>query len=104
CTRLDAASGRIRRSTNPHQQDYKQHGRELQSSKIDTVESGRPWRSCCGMESIGVNPADIALIFAVDRPLDMLRTATNVSGDSMVALLMNRFSTAKANPPQIGDK
>ncbi|NGM72529.1 dicarboxylate/amino acid:cation symporter [Sphingobacterium sp. SGL-16] len=57
-----------------------------------------------GLESIGVNPAGIALIFAVDRPLDMLRTATNVSGDSMVALLMNRFSTAKANPPQIGDK
>ncbi|WP_149915221.1 dicarboxylate/amino acid:cation symporter [Sphingobacterium cavernae] len=56
------------------------------------------------LESIGVNPAGIALIFAVDRPLDMLRTATNVSGDSMVALLMNRFSTAKANPPQIGDK
>ena len=46
----------------------------------------------------------IALIFAVDRPLDMLRTATNVSGDSMVALLMNRFSTAKDNPPQIGNK
>lgn len=57
-----------------------------------------------GLESIGVNPAGIALIFAVDRPLDMLRTATDVSGDSMVALLMNRFSTAKANPPQIGDK
>ncbi len=56
------------------------------------------------LESIGVNPAGIALIFAVDRPLDMLRTATNVSGDSMVALLMNRFSTAKANPPQIGNK
>ncbi len=51
------------------------------------------------LESIGVNPAGIALIFAVDRPLDMLRTATNVSGDSMVALLMNRFSTAKDNPP-----
>lgn len=41
------------------------------------------------LESIGVNPAGIALIFAVDRPLDMLRTATNVSGDLMVAKLMN---------------
>ena len=51
------------------------------------------------LESIGVNPAGIALIFAVDRPLDMLWTATNVSGDSMVALLMNRFSTAKDDPP-----
>lgn len=42
------------------------------------------------LESIGVNPAGIALIFAVDRPLDMLRTATNVSGDLMVATVMNR--------------
>lgn len=42
------------------------------------------------LESIGVNPAGIALIFAVDRPLDMLRTATNVTGDLMVATVMNR--------------
>lgn len=42
------------------------------------------------LESIGISPAGIALIFAVDRPLDMLRTATNISGDSMVALLMDR--------------
>jgi proton glutamate symport protein len=42
------------------------------------------------LESIGVNPAGIALIFAVDRPLDMLRTATNVTGDLMVATLMNK--------------
>lgn len=35
------------------------------------------------LESTGVNPAGIAHIFAVDRPLDMLRTATNISGDSM---------------------
>lgn len=42
------------------------------------------------LESIGVNPAGIALIFAVDRPLDMLRTGTNVTGDLMVATVMNR--------------
>jgi len=42
------------------------------------------------LESIGVNPAGIALIFAIDRPLDMLRTATNVTGDLMVATIMNR--------------
>src|SRR5690606_14461947 len=45
------------------------------------------------LESINVNPSGIALIFAMDRPLDMLRTATNISGDSMVALLMNRSAT-----------
>ncbi|SFS76064.1 dicarboxylate/amino acid:cation symporter [Sphingobacterium wenxiniae] len=48
------------------------------------------------LESIGISPAGIALIFAVDRPLDMLRTATNISGDSMVALLMDRSGTGRA--------
>lgn len=42
------------------------------------------------LESIGVSPAGIALIFAVDRPLDMLRTITNVTGDCMVALVVDR--------------
>lgn len=46
------------------------------------------------LESIGVNPAGIALIFAVDRPLDMLRTSTNITGDALVAVIMNRFSTS----------
>ncbi len=50
------------------------------------------------LESIGISPAGIALIFAVDRPLDMLRTATNISGDSMVALLMDRSSRDSAEP------
>ncbi len=50
------------------------------------------------LESIGVSPAGIALIFAVDRPLDMLRTATNVTGDLMVASLINKFSKGKTLP------
>ena len=37
------------------------------------------------LESIGVPPAGIALIWAADRPLDMLRTTNNVTGDTMVA-------------------
>lgn len=45
------------------------------------------------LESLGVSPAGIALIYAVDRPLDMLRTVANVSGDSMVALVMDRRTT-----------
>jgi len=44
------------------------------------------------LESIGVSPAGIALIFAIDRPLDMLRTSVNVTGDAMVAVLINRFT------------
>jgi Na+/H+-dicarboxylate symporter len=37
------------------------------------------------LESVGVPSAGIALILGVDRPLDMLRTANNITGDAMVA-------------------
>jgi len=37
------------------------------------------------LEGIGVPSAGIALILGVDRPLDMLRTTNNVTGDTMVA-------------------
>jgi len=50
------------------------------------------------LESIGINPAGIALIFAVDRPLDMLRTATNVTGDAVVAVLINKISGKSLTP------
>ncbi|MGH2623017.1 MAG: dicarboxylate/amino acid:cation symporter, partial [Sphingobacterium sp.] len=53
------------------------------------------------LESIGVNPAGIALIFAIDRPLDMLRTAVNVTGDVMVAVLINRFTKSSPIVPKI---
>ena len=38
--------------------------------------------------AIGVDPAGLALIIALDRPLDMLRTVVNVTGDSTVAVLV----------------
>jgi len=53
------------------------------------------------LESIGVNPAGIALIFAVDRPLDMCRTVVNVAGDSAVAVVVNRW-TGKELVPLVG--
>ncbi|WP_022835208.1 dicarboxylate/amino acid:cation symporter [Salisaeta longa] len=37
------------------------------------------------LESVGVPSAGIALILGVDRPLDMLRTTNNITGDGMVA-------------------
>lgn len=37
------------------------------------------------LESVGMNPAWIALIFPIDRPLDMLRTVVNVTGDATAA-------------------
>lgn len=43
------------------------------------------------LTAIGVPTEGIALIFAVDRPLDMLRTTVNVTGDSTIASIINRF-------------
>ena len=40
--------------------------------------------------SIGVSEKGIALIFAVDRILDMCRTTVNVTGDAAVSLIVNR--------------
>jgi len=40
------------------------------------------------LESIGIPSAGIALIFAVDRPLDMFRTVVNVTGDSTIASIV----------------
>lgn len=41
------------------------------------------------LESVGLNPAWIALIFPVDRILDMCRTVVNVTGDATVSVLVN---------------
>lgn len=38
------------------------------------------------LEAIQVPSAGLALIFAIDRPLDMCRTAVNVTGDATVAM------------------
>ena len=35
-------------------------------------------------------PIALALIFAVDRPLDMLRTTINVTGDATVAMIVGK--------------
>ncbi len=41
------------------------------------------------LSSVGIPTEGIALIFAVDRPLDMLRTVVNITGDSVVASIVN---------------
>jgi Na+/H+-dicarboxylate symporter len=50
--------------------------------------------------SIGVSEKGIALIFAVDRILDMCRTTVNVTGDAAVAILVGRFQEKRAG---VGD-
>ncbi len=42
------------------------------------------------LSSIGVPPEGLALILGLDRPLDMLRTVANVTGDATVSLLADR--------------
>ncbi len=40
------------------------------------------------LEAIGLDPMGLALILAIDRPLDMLRTVVNVTGDATVATVI----------------
>jgi Na+/H+-dicarboxylate symporter len=40
------------------------------------------------LQSVGLNPAWIAIIFPVDRILDMCRTVVNVTGDATVSTLI----------------
>ena len=47
------------------------------------------------LQSVGLETAGIALIVAVDRILDMMRTVVNVTGDAMTAVLVDRWMGAK---------
>lgn len=47
----------------------------------------------------GIPEAGLALIFAVDRPLDMCRTVANVTGDATVAMLVGK-SVDKLHEPK----
>ncbi|NRB49289.1 MAG: dicarboxylate/amino acid:cation symporter [Saprospiraceae bacterium] len=48
----------------------------------------------------GIPEAGLALIFAVDRPLDMCRTVANVTGDATVSMLVAK-SVDKLGEPQV---
>jgi Na+/H+-dicarboxylate symporter len=48
----------------------------------------------------GIPEAGLALIFAVDRPLDMCRTTVNVTGDATVSMLVAK-SIGKLKEPKI---
>jgi Na+/H+-dicarboxylate symporter len=50
----------------------------------------------------GIPEAGLALIFAIDRPLDMCRTTVNVTGDAAVSMLVAK-SVDKLGPPNIKD-
>lgn len=46
----------------------------------------------------GIPEAGLALIFAVDRPLDMCRTTVNVTGDATVSMLVGKWLGKLRNP------
>jgi proton glutamate symport protein len=48
----------------------------------------------------GIPEAGLALIFAVDRPLDMCRTVANITGDATVAMLVGK-SLGKLGEPHV---
>lgn len=48
----------------------------------------------------GIPEAGLALIFAVDRPLDMARTVANITGDSTVSMLVAK-SLGKLGDPSV---
>jgi Na+/H+-dicarboxylate symporter len=50
------------------------------------------------LQSVGLNPAWIAIIFPVDRILDMCRTVVNVTGDATVSTIIAN-SEGELHPP-----
>ena len=50
------------------------------------------------LEQANIPPEGLALIIAVDRPLDMCRTVANVTGDATVAMVVGK-SVGKLNDP-----
>jgi Na+/H+-dicarboxylate symporter len=51
------------------------------------------------LQAVDVPAEGIALILGVDRPLDMLRTSVNVTGDTVVASVVAK-SEGQLNPPE----
>lgn len=40
------------------------------------------------LEAVGINPIGLALILAIDRPLDMMRTVVNITGDGVISMMV----------------
>ena len=51
------------------------------------------------LEAVGLDPLGLALILAVDRPLDMMRTVVNITGDSTVAVVVAHSENGLNTPP-----
>ncbi len=53
------------------------------------------------LESVGLNPAWIAIIFPVDRILDMCRTVVNVTGDATVSTIIAKSEGELEPQPEL---
>ncbi|MDP4820859.1 MAG: dicarboxylate/amino acid:cation symporter, partial [Saprospiraceae bacterium] len=53
------------------------------------------------LQSVGLNPAWIAIIFPVDRILDMFRTVVNVTGDATVSTLIAQTEGELSYDPEL---
>ena len=51
------------------------------------------------LTSVGIPPEGLALIIGVDRPLDMIRTVANVTGDAAIAVIVDRKEDRKTVRP-----
>ncbi len=51
------------------------------------------------LSSVGLPAAGLALILGIDRPLDMLRTVVNITGDSTVSALVAKTEGELTYPP-----
>jgi Na+/H+-dicarboxylate symporter len=54
------------------------------------------------LQSVGLNPAWIAIVFPIDRILDMCRTVVNVTGDASVSTII-AYSENELNMPDESD-
>jgi Na+/H+-dicarboxylate symporter len=52
------------------------------------------------LTSVGLNPAWIAIIFPIDRILDMCRTVVNVTGDATVCTIIATSEDELVFPPE----
>ena len=56
--------------------------------------------------AVGIPEGGLALIFAMDRPLDMMRTVTNVTGDATVSLIIAKSENkldSNTEPKELDD-
>lgn len=56
------------------------------------------------LEAVGLDPTGLALILAVDRPLDMMRTVVNITGDSTVAAVIAHSEDKLRTPEKPPDR